>query len=144
MSADESTPTAGETTWTRGSSMMDDVYGEGFSRRLPQTDQTPFLHDTVEHLFADIWSRPGLSVRDRRLLVIGATASLGRSDLIRIQTLGALRNGELDAEQLREAHLHLAYYVGWGNASAVGSGFDAALADYDDLTRKNTEKEEES
>lgn len=135
MSAD-STPE--RDAWVEGSSMMDAVYGDGFSKRLPQEDQKPFLLDTVEHLFADIWSRPGLSVRDRRLLVIGATAALGRSDLIRIQTLGGLRNGELDETQLREALLHLAYYVGWGNASAVGNGFDAALADFAALSPDTT------
>lgn len=120
--------------WVAGRHTMDAVYGEGFSERLPQTGQAPFLLDTVQHLFADIWARPGLSIRDRRLLVIGATAALGRSDLIRVQTLGALRNGELDETQLREALLHLAYYVGWGNASAVSSGFESALADFAALT----------
>lgn len=134
--------------WADGRRTMDAVYGEGFSDRLPQTGQAPFLLDTVQHLFADIWARPGLSIRDRRLLVIGATAALGRSDLIRVQTLGALRNGELDEIQLREALLHLAYYVGWGNASAVSSGFEAALADFaalssdsDDNTDTNHESE---
>lgn len=118
--------------------MMDTVYGHGFSARLPTDGQAPFLRDTVEHLFADIWSRPGLSVRDRRLLVLGATAALGRPDLIHIQALGALRNGELDAEQLQEALLHLAYYVGWGNASAVSDGFAKALADHHLEAMENT------
>lgn len=131
-----------ESAWAQGTSVMDAVYGDSFSQRLPREDQAPFLRDTVEHLFAEIWSRPGLSIRDRRLLVIGATAALGRSDLIRIQTLGALRNGELDETQLREAHLHLAYYVGWGNASAVGSGFAEALSDLAKLDRSTTKEEQ--
>jgi 4-carboxymuconolactone decarboxylase len=114
-----------------GLQMMDAVYGSGFSARVPREDQQPFLRDTVEHLFADIWSRPGLSIRDRRLLVIGATAALGRADLIHIQTLGALRNEELTADELREALLQLAYYVGWGNASATSNGFEAAIADHE-------------
>jgi len=143
MSADESAADA-TAAWVAGSEMMDAVYGAGFSVRLPHDDPRPFLRDTVEHLFAEVWSRPGLSIRDRRLLVIGATAAMGRPDLIRIQTLGALRNDELDPVQLEEALLHLAYYVGWGNASAVGEGFAAALADLAALEHNDIEKDKQS
>jgi 4-carboxymuconolactone decarboxylase len=140
----EEPATDASAAWTAGSETMNAVYGAGFSARVPRHDQSPFLRDTVEHLFAEVWSRPGLTVRDRRLLVIGATAALGRSDLIRIQALGALRNDELDADQLEEALLQLAYYVGWGNASAVGEGFNAALADLAALQHTDTDQEEPS
>jgi len=106
------------------------VYGAGFTGTLPR-EYTPVLEKTVEHLFGEIWSRPGLSVRDRRLLVIGATAALGRADLIEIQVRGALANRELSAEELREAVLQLQYYVGWGNGSQVDSGVEAALRAYE-------------
>jgi 4-carboxymuconolactone decarboxylase len=109
-----------------GLKTMDEVYGAGFSRNLP-AERTPMLEKTVDHLFGEIWSRPGLSVRDRRLLVIGATAALGRADLIQIQVEGALANDELSAEELREAVLHLQYYVGWGNGTQVNNGVEAAL-----------------
>ncbi|HWD05806.1 MAG TPA: carboxymuconolactone decarboxylase family protein [Amycolatopsis sp.] len=109
-----------------GRKMMDEVYGAGFSETLP-AETTPMLEKTVDHLFGEIWSRPGLSVRDRRLLVLGATAALGRADLVQIQVEGALANDELTAEQLREAVLHLQYYVGWGNGTQVNNGVEAAL-----------------
>ncbi|GAB2964678.1 carboxymuconolactone decarboxylase family protein [Amycolatopsis acidiphila] len=114
-----------ETTKT-GLKTMDEVYGPGFTDSLP-AERSPMLEKTVDHLFGEIWSRPGLSVRDRRLLVLGATAALGRADLIEIQVRGALHNGELSAEQLREAVLHLQYYVGWGNGTQVNNGVEAAL-----------------
>jgi 4-carboxymuconolactone decarboxylase len=88
------------------------------------------LEKTVDHLFGEVWSRPGLSIRDRRLLVIGATAALGRADLIEIQVRGALANGELSAEELREAVLQLQYYVGWGNGTALNNGVEAALREH--------------
>jgi 4-carboxymuconolactone decarboxylase len=118
-----------------GRKMMDQVYGEGFSENLPQAS-TPMLEKTVDHLFGEIWSRPGLSVRDRRLLVLGATAALGRADLIQIQVEGALANGELSAEQLREAVLHLQYYVGWGNGTQVNNGVEAALRAHEAKEKK--------
>lgn len=37
------------------------------------------------HLFADIWSRPELAVRERRLLVIGIIAMMGRADIMETQ-----------------------------------------------------------
>ncbi|HVV08100.1 carboxymuconolactone decarboxylase family protein [Amycolatopsis sp.] len=118
-----------------GRKMMDEVYGAGFSDTLPD-EQTPMLEKTVDHLFGEIWSRPGLSVRDRRLLVIGATAALGRADLIQIQVEGALANRELSAEELREAVLHLHYYVGWGNGTQVNNGVEAALRAHETKEKK--------
>lgn len=119
--------------YLRGLDLMDQVYGPGFSDAMPkQPVGDPFMDATVNYLFGEVWSRPALSVRDRRLLVLGATAALGRSDLIRIQTEGALINGELVPEQLREAALHLALYVGWGNATAVRNGFEEAIAAQND------------
>ncbi|MET0897068.1 MAG: NAD(P)-binding domain-containing protein [Mycobacterium sp.] len=119
---------AGEQTRSeRGLATMDAVYGAGLSAAMP-ADRTPTLAMTIDHLFGEVWSRPGLSIRDRRLLVLGATAALGRPDLIETQARGALVNGELTEEELEEAVLQLHYYVGWGNGTAVQSGVAAALA----------------
>ncbi|WP_306364410.1 carboxymuconolactone decarboxylase family protein [Nocardia sp. CC227C] len=87
---------------------MSEVYGWEFS-------DGPGAHFavTADHLFADIWSRPGLSIRDRRLLLLGALTAQGLFDIAEIQLGAALRNEELDAEQLREIALFLCHYVGW-------------------------------
>ena len=126
---------------TVGLRTMDAVYGAGFTKNLPE-ERTPMLDDTIDHLFGEIWSRPGLSVRDRRLLVIGATAALGRADLIEIQVRGALANDELTAQQLREAVLQLQYYVGWGNGTQLHNGVEAALRDIAPRTGAPTETRE--
>jgi alkylhydroperoxidase/carboxymuconolactone decarboxylase family protein YurZ len=118
-----------------GRQTMESVYGAALLPPEVKAGGSPFQDETVGHLFADIWSRPGLSVRDRRLLVLGATAMLGRADLIEVQTFGALANGELNKAELDEALLQLAFYVGWGNATAVQSGFRAALARHDAKTK---------
>lgn len=110
----------------RGLAMLDAVYGPGASAMMQDSLGEPFTATTVDALFADVWSRPHLSIRDRRLLVLGATAMLGRPDLIEVQVRGALLNGELNDDQLRELVLHLAYYTGWGNATALHKGIEAA------------------
>ena len=111
-----------------GLKTMDAVYGPGFSETMPEVSN-PMLQDTIDHLFGEVWSRPGLSIRDRRLLVIGATAALGRADLIEIQARGALQNDELSPGELREAVLQLHYYVGWGNGTQVNQGVEAAISE---------------
>ena len=52
----------------KGLETMEEVYG------FEMTDgEGDFFRYTADHLFADIWNRPGLSNRDRRLLLIGPT-----------------------------------------------------------------------
>ena len=113
---------------SRGFDMLEQVYGRDAARELAAAGDAPFVDETINHLFADIWSRPKLSIRDRRLLVLGATAMLGRADLVEAQARGALLNGELDGDELEEAVLQLAFYVGWGNATAMWRGVQAAHA----------------
>jgi 4-carboxymuconolactone decarboxylase len=111
----------------RGLEVMEKVYGPSIKTMMEPLRDVPFPSKTAEILFGEIWNRPQLSIRDRRLLVIGATAMLGRADLIEQQVAGALLNKELTAEQLEEAVLHLWFYTGAGNATAVWRGIQAAL-----------------
>jgi alkylhydroperoxidase/carboxymuconolactone decarboxylase family protein YurZ len=99
--AEQSPPVESEGARERGAKMADTVYGYGLGTRLAQRESGNLFNDeTIEQLFANIWTRPGLSVRDRRLLVIGATAAIGgRPDLIKIQALGGLENKEFTPEQ---------------------------------------------
>jgi alkylhydroperoxidase/carboxymuconolactone decarboxylase family protein YurZ len=115
---------ADEEALARGADMMQQVYGF----RPDGWERTPLSEHTIGELFGGVWSRPGLSVRDRRLMVIGVAASLGRADLIEVQLLGALRNGEIEPSQIEEIVLHLAYYVGWPQTSPIQQGANAALA----------------
>ncbi|MFJ3708294.1 NAD(P)-binding domain-containing protein [Streptomyces sp. NPDC090053] len=118
---------AGDDLHRLGLEMMDRVYGPGFSSAVPDTGE-PFTGETVDYLFAQVWSRPGLSVRDRRMLTLGVAASTGRSELVQIIANGGLVNDELTPDQLREAALHLAVYVGWCNGTATHTGITAAIA----------------
>ncbi|MCX4093692.1 carboxymuconolactone decarboxylase family protein [Nocardia sp. alder85J] len=92
----------------RGVARMSEVYGMEFT-------DGPGEHFavTADHLFADIWNRPGLTVRDRRLLLIGALSAQGFFDVAEIQIGAALNNEELTGEQLHEIAVFLSHYVGW-------------------------------
>jgi alkylhydroperoxidase/carboxymuconolactone decarboxylase family protein YurZ len=106
----------------RGTAMLGEVYGPALGAALASMPSSPFNEETVNNLFANVWSRPHLSVRDRRLLVLGATAMMGRADLVATQVRGARISGDLSDAELDEAVLQLAFYAGWGNAAAVQQG----------------------
>lgn len=114
-------------THREGLAKLAEVYGD--TRGLSD-QQTPYARATVGHLFGEVWSRAGLSVRDRRLLTLGVVASLGRSDLAETQLLGALRAGDLDGEEIGEIVLHLAHYAGWPNGEALQRAATSALERY--------------
>jgi len=72
----------------------------------------PFFELGTEHVWGALWSRPGLEVKYRSLVVISVLASLGRMHELRTHTRGALNVGWTPTE-LREAFLQLAGYAGY-------------------------------
>jgi len=112
--------------WQKGLEVFDAVYGPGSSRMVQGAEDSAFVQETVNHLFADIWAAPHLSIRDKRLLVIGATTMLGRADLLEVQLAGALANDELTDEQLEEMQLLMLFYCGAGNTNALNRSIGAA------------------
>jgi 4-carboxymuconolactone decarboxylase len=87
---------------------MSEVYGWDM-----QDGPGDFFRYTADHLFADIWNRPGLTDRDRRLLLIGLLAGTGAIDVLEIQLPAAYARGELDDDALREIVIFLSHYAGW-------------------------------
>ena len=82
-----------------------------------------FFALTVDHLFGDIWSRPGLSMRDKRLITLSVVIALGLSDLAEIQVNAALENDEMTSEELQEMAIFITHYVGF----PLGSGFNGVV-----------------
>lgn len=107
----------------RGLERMEEVYG------FDMTDgQGDFFGYTADHLFADIWNRPGLSDRDRRLLLIGLLSGTGGADVLGIQVPAAHANGELSDEELREIVIFLCHYAGWPNGARLNSIVEDTIA----------------
>lgn len=105
-------------TRASGLAKMAEVYGFDV-----QDGPGDYFAYTADHLFADVWRREGLSVRDRRLLLLGALAGQGMLDVAEIQVGAALDNAELDEHQLREIAIFLCHYVGW----PIGTKFDGLV-----------------
>ncbi len=87
-----------------------------------------FFGYTVEHLFGDIWEREGLSLRDRRLLLIGLMVAEGLDGTLGIQLDSALAKGDLTAEDLREIVVFLSHYAGWPKGAALNTMVEGAIA----------------
>jgi len=66
----------------------------------------------TRYAWGEIWSRPGLDIRTRRILVIGTLIALGRFDEFRMHARAALSEGGFSLEDLKEIVLQQAVYCG--------------------------------
>ncbi|GAA3447947.1 carboxymuconolactone decarboxylase family protein [Planomonospora venezuelensis] len=87
-----------------------------------------FFAMTVEHLFAEVWSRDGLSLRDRRLLLLGLLVGGSMQDEVAVQLDAALRTGELTPDELREVVVFLTHYAGWPRGSRLNAQVEELLS----------------
>lgn len=109
----------------KGLDMMSKVYGWEAA-----DGPGDFFAHTADHLFGEVWTREGLSIRDRRLLLLGALAATNQVDIAELQADAALGNGELTPEQLDEIGLFLCYYIGWPMGSRLTMMFGGVSKKY--------------
>ena len=101
----------------RGVEMMKKVYAGDVV--TPPAGVMAFTDLMLEQVFAEMWTREEqMSVRDRRLILLGIIGALGERDTFQIQAKAALKNGELTPDQLREVIITLANYAGYPRAAA--------------------------
>jgi 4-carboxymuconolactone decarboxylase len=67
---------------------------------------------TEQVIYGDIWERPGLSKRDRSLVVLATLIGTYRPEQLRGHLARALDNGVTKAE-IAEVITHMAFYSGW-------------------------------
>ncbi|MDB5583610.1 MAG: carboxymuconolactone decarboxylase family protein [Bradyrhizobium sp.] len=112
----------------KGLEMFREVYGTQVP--VPENAETsPFHSLMIENLFGEIWSREAMSIRDRRLILIGVIAGVGADMmLLEIQLKSALEKGELQREQLREIPILLTQYVGYPKTVPIMFAVEKVLA----------------
>ena len=70
------------------------------------------LQDMVtQYAWGDVWTRPGLSRRDRSLLNLAMLTALNRPHELKLHVRGALTNG-VSKDEIREVFLQTAIYCG--------------------------------
>ncbi|WP_245642435.1 carboxymuconolactone decarboxylase family protein [Nonomuraea candida] len=82
---------------------------------------------TAERQFADVWSRPVLSVKERRLLLIGLLVGQGLHEMTDVQLDVALRAGETSEAELREVVVFLTHYAGWARGAKLNDQVEALI-----------------
>src|SRR6476660_9255567 len=107
----------------KGLEKMNEVYGW----EMPDMPGEYFAL-TADHLFGTIWSRPGLSMRDRRMMLLGVPAAPGMEELMEVQANAILHNEEMTREELREIAIFITHYVGFPLGSKVDGAFKRVLA----------------
>jgi 4-carboxymuconolactone decarboxylase len=76
----------------------------------------------TRYAWGEIWTRPGLDERSRRILVLGTLIALGRWDELRMHARAALTEGGFSVAELTEIVLQQAVYCG---IPAANAAFDA-------------------
>ncbi|MCB0928642.1 MAG: carboxymuconolactone decarboxylase family protein [Mycolicibacterium insubricum] len=108
----------------KGLAKMNEVYGW----QMPNIEGDPYFDLTVDHLFGDIWNRPGLSMREKRIMTLAAVTAVGRQDLAEIQVNAALLNEELTGEELKQMAVFLTQYLGFPLGSGLNGSVDKVIA----------------
>lgn len=118
----------------KGLEKMNEVYGW----EMPDMPGDYFAL-TADHLFGTIWNRPGLSMRDKRIMTLTVVTALGIADLAEIQANAAMANGELSEQELKEMAIFLTHYLGF----PLGSKLDGVVTKVAKQRRKTAEKGED-
>lgn len=87
-----------------------------FGERPPEGQENGLLSDMVmATAYADIWSRPGLGLRDRSLITCIVLAVQEHEKELRVHLRGLGNQGvsRLEAEEMM---MHISIYIGWPKA----------------------------
>ena len=113
--------------WELGHETIKDVYA-GDVVTAPEGSYA-FSDVMLRQLFAEVWTRDTLSMRDKRILLLGIIAEKGEPDTFKIQAKASLKRGEMTPEELREFLLFIAQYAGYPRAAALVGVIESAIAE---------------
>ena len=80
------------------------------AKTTPLTEE--FQDFIVRYAWGEIWARPGLDIRSRRILVIGTMMATARWEEFEMHAAAALREGGFTLNDLKEIILQQAIYCG--------------------------------
>ncbi len=110
----------------RGEEKIHDVYAGDV---VVPPEGYAFTDIMLQQLFAEVWTRDVLSMRDKRIMLLGMIAAQGETTTFKIQIKASLKRGEMTAEDARELHLFIAQYCGYPRAAAMLGPMEEAIAE---------------
>lgn len=111
--------------WELGAKTIKDVYAGDVI--TPPQGMMDFSDVMLEQIFAELWTRDTLSMRDKRILLLGIIAEKGEPATFKIQAKASLKRGEMTPEELRELLLFIAPYAGYPRAAALVMPIEEAI-----------------
>jgi 4-carboxymuconolactone decarboxylase len=94
---------------------------------------TEFQELITRYAWDEVWNRPGIAHKVRRMIVIGTMVALGRWEEFQLHVRAALTSGDLDADDVKEVLLQQAIYCG---VPAANTAFKEARAIVEELAAK--------
>jgi 4-carboxymuconolactone decarboxylase len=108
-------------------------YAEVMTIAAPDDPIPVIAAGLIDFVFAEVWSRPTLSRRDRRFVTLACVAAADATAPLEQHVYAALKSGDITITEMRETVLHFAVYAGWPKASrfnmVVDQGWAAILAE---------------
>jgi 4-carboxymuconolactone decarboxylase len=99
-------------------------FAEVMTVAAPEDPSPTTTSGLIEFVFAEIWSRPILSRRDRRFVTLPCVAAADTEGPLRDHVYAALNSGDVSITEMRETVLHFAVYGGWPKASRFNLAVD--------------------
>ena len=101
--------------YAAGMKMRREILGDTYVDRAvaETTDVTAEFQDLLtRYAWGEIWTRPGLDHRTRRVLVLGTQIALNQWDQLKLHIRAAVVEGGFTASELREIVLQQSVYCG--------------------------------
>ena len=110
-----------EDLYNRGMNIRRKVLGDAHVDKAA-ANRTDFDSDFQEYItknaWGSVWSRPGLTLRERSLITIALMTALGHEEELALH-LRATRNTGASEDDIKEVLLHTAVYAGVPAANAA-------------------------
>lgn len=102
-------------SYDKGMKTRRKVLGDEWVDRV-EKNKTPFTAEFQElitrYVWDEIWNRPAVSHKVRRMLVIAMLVAMGRWDEYKLHTRAALESGDLTEDDVKEVLLQACIYCG--------------------------------
>jgi 4-carboxymuconolactone decarboxylase len=101
--------------YAAGMKVRREILGDAYVDRAvaETTDVTTEFQDLLtRYAWGEIWTRPGLDHRTRRVLVLGTQIALKQWDQLKLHTRAAVVEGGFTASELQEIVLQQSVYCG--------------------------------
>jgi 4-carboxymuconolactone decarboxylase len=125
----------GQKGYDRGMKTRRKVLGDAWVDRA-EKNKTAFNAEFQElitrYAWDEIWNRPGVPHKVRRMLVIGTMVALGRWEEFQLHVRAALASGDLTPGDIKEVLLQQAIYCG---VPAANTAFKEARAIIEELAK---------